>query len=259
MNATLKVLIVDDDRRMVHTLADIVELSGYRSQTAFSAEEALEIVKKEIPDCVLTDVRMPGMSGVELFRELHASFPDLPVVLMTAYAPDEEIASGLDNGALGLLTKPLEITHLLDFLALLARERVVAVVDDDPVFTRTLGEILERRGFRVSQETDPHLALQAITPQVGTLLLDMNLNSMDGSQVVARIRKQHPQLPILLITGYRKEMAAAIEKALELSAFACLYKPLDIPRLLETLDSIWQRRLKKALRGDLRLDKKDSA
>jgi DNA-binding NtrC family response regulator len=259
MKPQLNVLIVDDDRRMARTLADIIELSGYRTLQAYSAEEAQEIVRTETPDCVLTDVRMPGMSGVELFREINVSFPDLPVVLMTAYAPDEEIASGLDKGALGLLTKPLEITHLLDFLALLAKERVVAVVDDDPVFTRTLADILERRGFQVNQEPDPEKVLQAITPQVGTVLLDMNLNSMDGSQVVARIREHHPKLPILLITGYRKEMAAAIEKALELSAFACLYKPLDIPRLLETLDSIWQEHLKKALRGDPQTEKGDSA
>jgi DNA-binding NtrC family response regulator len=254
MKPELNMLIVDDDRRMARTLADIVELSGYRARQAFSAEQALEAVRVDPPDFVLTDVRMPGMSGVELFREIHNLNPQLPVVLMTAYAPDDEIGVGLREGALGLLTKPLEITHLLDFLALLAKERVIAVVDDDVNFSRTLADILTRRGFQVSQVSDPQKVLEAVTPQAGTVLLDMKFSSMDGSQVVERIRARHPQLPILLITGYRREMAAAIEKALELSAFTCLYKPLDIPRLLETLDEVWKLRLKKALRGGQRAE-----
>jgi len=249
MTYKLTVLIVDDDRRMAYTLADILELSCYRAVQAFSAEEAVDAIAREKPDCVLTDVRMPGMNGVELFREIRKTHTDLPVVLMTAYASDDLIEQGLQQGVLGLLTKPLEIVQLLDFLAALARQRCLAVVDDDPEFCRTLADILTRRGFKVKQVSDPHAVLPSISADLQAVLLDMKLNSIDGSVVIRVLREQYPDLPVLLITGYRREMMASIEKALEMNAFACLYKPLDIPQLIFTLDALWQERLKRTLQG----------
>ena len=249
MTYKLTVLVVDDDRRMVQTLADILELSGYLTIQAFSAEEAVESIAREKPDCVLTDVRMPGMNGVELFREIRKTQTDLPVVLMTAYASDDLIVQGLQQGVLGLLTKPLEISQLLGFLAALASQRCVALVDDDPEFCRTLADILTRRGFKVKQVSDSHAVLPSISSDLQAVLLDMKLNSIDGSIIVKELRAKYPDLPIVLITGYRREMMASIEKALEMNAFTCLYKPLDIPQLISTLDALWQQRLKRTLQG----------
>ena len=62
---------------------------------ANSGQQALELARTQPFDCVLTDVRMPGMDGVELHRQLHQVQPGLPVVLMTAYASDEIIRKGL--------------------------------------------------------------------------------------------------------------------------------------------------------------------
>lgn len=249
MTTKLTVLIVDDDRRMALTLADILELSGYRAMQAFSAKEAVDAMAREKPDCVLTDVRMPGMNGVELFREIRKTHADLPIVLMTAYASDTLIAQGLQQGALGLLTKPLEINHLLDFLAALVNQRCVALVDDDPDFCRTLSDVLGRRGFKVRLIADPQAAVQSIDADIQTVLLDMKLDGMDGSTVAKKVRGQYPDLPVVLITGYRREMMASIEKALEMNAFTCLYKPLDIPHLISILDALWQERLKHTLQG----------
>lgn len=123
MKKKLKVLIIDDDQNMAHTLADILSISGYESLEVNSAEQALKVVKEEKIDCAITDVRMAGMSGIELFEEIQKINPNLPVILMTAYAPDEQIRHGLKVGAMGLLTKPLEINLLLDFLSTLPGER----------------------------------------------------------------------------------------------------------------------------------------
>ena len=88
---------------------------------------------------------------------------------------------------------------------------------------------------------------KAITPKVQSVLLDMKLNGTSGQEVLVEIRKKFTDIPVVLITAYRREMSVAIEKALELDAFACLYKPLDIQQLLQTLDNILKNRLKKAL------------
>ena len=247
MRAKLKILIVDDDRNMAHTLADILDISGYEPTAVFSPGEAIRVFKENQVDCVLTDVRMPGMSGVDLFEAIHQIKPDVPVLLMTAYASDDQIQQGMAQGVMGLLTKPLEIAQLLSFLGMLANDHCIAIVDDDPAFCKTMAEILTKRGIIVKLIKDPGQVLEAITPEIQTVLLDMKLNGVEGQEVLAQIRRKYSDIPVVIITSYREEMAVAIEKALELDAFTCLYKPMDIPKLMQTLEAIFQSQLKKLL------------
>jgi CheY-like chemotaxis protein len=247
MNPNLRILIVDDDQRMTRTLADILSLSGHEAISASSAAEAIKLVTDRTFDCILTDVRMPGMNGVEFHQQIRQSHPGIPVVLMTAYASDETIQRGLEEGIIGVLEKPLDMTHLLGFFSSLARQRTIAIVDDDPEFCRTLGDILQQRGFSVAQVTDPHEDVDLIASGSQTILLDMKLNSINGLEVLKSIRKRYPTIPVLLVTGYRDEMAEVVQAALQVNAFACLYKPLEIPDLLEKLRAFQLERLRKVI------------
>ena len=247
MSNPLKILVVDDDRRMARTLSDILNISGYESKEAYSAETAMELILNQPYDCVISDIRMPGMDGVDLFHHIHDRLPDLPVILMTAYASDERISEGVEKGAFGVVTKPLEISQILGFLSALSGERIIAVVDDDPSFCKTMQEILSSRGYRVRTVTQPGDVLDNLDETVQGVLLDMKLNSVGGKEILRRIREKYPDLPVVLVTGYGSEMADAITDALEMSAFICMYKPLDISRLLETLDEIQAKRLKNHL------------
>ncbi len=248
MGPKLRILIVDDDRRMTRTLADIFSVVGHESVEATSGAQALELARTQTFDCVLTDVRMPEMDGVELHRQLHLAQPGLPVMLMTAYAADEIIRKGLDEGVVGVFDKPLDVNYLLGFFASLARSRSIVIVDDDPDFCKTLGEILQQRGFSVAQISDPHVEVESITSEAQVILLDMKLNGISGLDVLRDIRRCCPDLPVLMVTAYRQEMSAAIQAALEINAFACLYKPLEIPTLLQTLADIQLKRLRKAIK-----------
>ncbi|MFM8322834.1 MAG: response regulator [Chloroflexota bacterium] len=247
MTTPLQILIVDDDPRMTHTLADILSLAGHQAVEVSSAELAIEQVRLQDFDCVLTDVRMPGMDGVELHRRLRQARPGLPVVLMTAYASEQTLSQGLDEGVVGVLEKPLDMAQLLSFFDLLSRSHSIAIVDDDPMFCSTLGDILLQRGFKVNLITDPHTDIQHITSKAQTVLLDMKLNSISGLDILKEIRASYPTLPVLLITGYRHEMADIIEAALDVHAYACFYKPLEIGELLQRLTEIRTHRLREAL------------
>jgi two-component system response regulator HydG len=247
MNQKLKILIVDDDHRMTRTLSDILSMSGHTVAEAWSGAEALARINAESFDCVLTDVRMPGMNGVEFHRQLHLSHPGLPVVLMTAYAADEIIRQGLEEGVVGVFDKPLNINNLLAFFSSLASNHIVAIVDDDPAFCKTLSDILQARGFSVLPITDPHVNVESIASDAQIVMLDMKLNSITGLDILKEIRKRYPSLPVLMVTGYRQEMAGSIQSAQEISAFACLYKPLEIPSLLQTLSGLQLARLRNAL------------
>lgn len=238
MKATLHILVVDDDRHMTSTLADILALQGHTVVEAWSGPQALEKARSEFFDCVLTDVRMPGMNGVELHKQLRDLYPDLPVILMTAYAADDLLRQGMEQGAAGALEKPLDFNILLGFFSALRKIRTIAIVDDDPAFCQTLADILKMRGYNVKTVTDPHTQIDQLIEEAQILILDMKLNSLNGFDLLKKVRQQYPHLPVLLITGYRDEMATAVQAALAIDARAGLYKPLVIPELLNVLANI---------------------
>lgn len=248
MTNNMRILVVDDDRRMASTLADILNLEGYQVVQAHSPGQALELARKTPFFCAISDIVMPGMNGADLCDALRQIQPGLMVVLMTAYASEEMTRRGLDQGALAVLEKPLDLTQVLQFLGLLRKQKTATIVDDDPTFCRTLGDILEHRGFLIKCITDPHSVMDELAGDEQVILLDMKLNSINGYDILREIRTRHPNLPVLLVTGFRAEMAPAIEKALAIHAHTCLYKPLVIPELLRTLDEIRAGQLKQALK-----------
>ena len=248
MDQKLRILIVDDDQRMTRTLSDILSMAGHQPVETNSGAHALELARTQPFDCVLTDVRMPGMDGVELHRQLRQNLPGLPVMLMTAYASDAIIRKGLDEGVVGVFDKPLDISNMLGFFTSLAKQRSIVIVDDDPDFCKTLGDILQKRGFSVLQISDPHTEVELMTADAQVILLDMKLNGVSGVDVLKQVRQRYPELPVLMVTGYRQEMMAAIQAALEIHAYACLYKPLEIPTLLQTLADFQRKRLRKVIK-----------
>jgi len=134
----LHILIVDDNPMMTKTLKDIFEIKGYKVQIAHSGVEALDKVVKisfepvsserdEVTcdkpfDCVLSDIKMPDVNGVELYKSIKSSWPDLPVILMTAYSADNLVEEGLKEGVMTVLTKPLDIDSLLNIFSNLRQE-----------------------------------------------------------------------------------------------------------------------------------------
>ena len=249
MSQKLRILVVDDDRRMTRTLTDILNVSGYDAAEAFSGPDALEKVRTLGFDCVLSDIKMPEMDGVELHRRLREVQPGLPVVLMTAYAADDLIRRGMDEGVAGVFDKPLDINQLLGFFTSLSKHRTIVIVDDDEAFCKTLSDILFQRGFKVAQVTDPHVDVAAITTDAQVILLDLKFNGISGLDVLREIRKDNPSLPVLMVTGHRDEMSESINLAMAINAYACLYKPLEIPQLLEMLAHLQKTNLRELIKA----------
>ena len=117
----LHVLVVDDNRPLAENLAEILTDEGCCVRTAFSAEEALGAAAELRPDLVLTDIRMPGMNGIELVQRLAVRAPTAIFLLMTAYTADAVLMSAAQLGLIrAVLAKPLAVDKLL---AMLPRER----------------------------------------------------------------------------------------------------------------------------------------
>jgi two-component system NtrC family response regulator len=102
------VLVVDDEKNYLVVLEDLLEEDGHSVLTASSGEEALNIVRSTPVDTILTDIKMPNMSGIELLHEIQLFDPDLPVILMTAYAEVDQAVEAMKNGALDHIQKPFD-------------------------------------------------------------------------------------------------------------------------------------------------------
>jgi len=116
MSEPTKILVVDDNPPMAKTLEDILAMKGYEVHTAHSGFEALEILRCQKVDIMLTDVIMPDMNGVDLYRETRKTHPRLITFLMTAYSADEIIQKGIAEGIKTVLTKPIDITLFLNLV-----------------------------------------------------------------------------------------------------------------------------------------------
>ncbi len=243
----LCILVVDDEPLMAKTIADILRVKDYDAETAFSGSEAVRKVGLRPFDAVLMDIKMPEVNGVEAFVKIKFIAPELPVVMMTAYSTDALVSQAREQGVLGVLIKPLDFTAILSFLSSLKREHVIFIVDDDYEFCMTLTGILQKRNIKVRYETDPFRVMDGIKPEEDVVLLDMKLNGITGLDVLQEIREKYPYLPVILITGYAGEMGSLVEKGLELSAFAYLYKPLELEKLFSLLEELKREKLRHAL------------
>ncbi|MEF1174901.1 sigma-54 dependent transcriptional regulator, partial [Vibrio sinaloensis] len=124
--AQSKVLIVEDDEGLREALVDTLALAGYEWLEADSAEDALVKLKSNTVDIVVSDVQMAGMGGLALLRNIKQHWPNLPVLLMTAYANIEDAVSAMKDGAIDYMAKPFAPEVLLNMVS-----RYAPVKSDD--------------------------------------------------------------------------------------------------------------------------------
>ena len=113
IHAGATLLVVDDEQSSRRLVTTVLSRSGYRCVEAANASEALAAVDSAPPDLVVTDVTMPGGSGLALVRSLRARHPDVAAVMVTGHAEQAVVDEALDAGVYGYLTKPFDVNALL--------------------------------------------------------------------------------------------------------------------------------------------------
>lgn len=110
------ILIVEDDAGLREALLDTLVLANYRVMTAECAEEAMQLLSEQKVDLVVSDIQMREMSGLVLLKQIKAKFPQLPVLLMTAYATIDDAVQAMRDGATDYLSKPFAPEVLLNLV-----------------------------------------------------------------------------------------------------------------------------------------------
>jgi len=106
------ILIVDDDRAVATAFQQFLGFEGHECRLASNAQDALQLIDERKPNLVMMDVRMPGIDGLQALEQIRAGFPDVYVVIMTAYGSSQTSIDAIRNGAFDYLTKPLDLDQL---------------------------------------------------------------------------------------------------------------------------------------------------
>lgn len=106
------VLIVDDERSMRDFLKILLEKEGHKVAIAESGHKALTLLNSQAVEVIVSDIRMPGMTGIELLETVKGKFPDLPVIMITAFASPDDAVLAMKNGAFDYITKPFNVDEI---------------------------------------------------------------------------------------------------------------------------------------------------
>ena len=116
-----RILIVDDDEVSCRLFAEVLEGEGHEVHQARSGEEALDRLRKESYDLLMADVRMPGITGLDVTRAMRQEQPSLPVIVMTAFGSIETAVEAIHEGAYDYVSKPIRPDVLAAALAMAPR------------------------------------------------------------------------------------------------------------------------------------------
>ncbi len=234
-------LVVDDEPSLRITLAANLEDAGYDVIESPSADAALAVLAaRDDIALVVSDIRMPGMDGIELNRRVKAVRPGLPVVMMTAYTAEAQVEQALAGGAFTVVHKPFDTAALLRIVARALTKPVVLIVDDSLSDREGLVETLAACGCRTACVAGAAEALAAVASEtVDVAVVDLVMPDKDGVETLEELHRAQPGLPVLMMTGY--SVPQLVRRAAERGTVACLRKPFDIRQLLRVIAEVRAR------------------
>ena len=128
-----RILVIEDEKEMVRGLRDILEFEGYEVFSAETGKEGLEAIARKEPDCLILDLMLPDIGGLEVCERIRARGLGTPILMLTAKAQEYDKIRGLKAGADDYLTKPFAVGELLARVMALLRRRGVYARDEDVV------------------------------------------------------------------------------------------------------------------------------
>ena len=240
MNDRPKVMVLDDDEGVRVTLEGIIEDEGYDVVGAPDGYQAIELAKETPFALNFMDVKMPGINGVETYREIKKISPGSVVVIMTGFSIEELVKTALKEGAYAVIYKPVAMEQIIEIMRAVLRTTFVLVVDDRAADRDTPHAIFEDIGYKVYEAWDGRQAIStAIERHYDVIVMDIRMPGMDGFTTFEEIRMIDPLVKVIFITGYDLESPA--RDALLNGAYTVLTKPVDPEEMLALMSSITAR------------------
>ena len=227
-------LLADDNRALADNLAEILRDDGAEVAIANDGADALRLLSSTTFDALITDMRMPVLSGAGLIKALRGVDPGLPVMVMTAYAGESDLEDALHSGVLAVLPKPVPIAHLLSLVQGARRNGLVAIVEDDVSLCNNLAEALRDRGFTAVAASSALQAARLADVRPFVAVVDLKLPGTRPGALLEYLAGHFPLLPLLVMSGY-PDLAPGVAGITVREHFT---KPFSTEVLLATIERI---------------------
>jgi len=236
------VLVVDDLRSIRLTLGGILEDEGYNVVLAENGYQAIEMAKQTPFDLIFMDIKMPGINGVQTFREIKKINPEAVVIMMTAYSVEDLVREALEEGAYAVVYKPFDIEKIVSIIESALQKTLILVVDDSFTDRETLKTILEERGYGVVTASSGAEALAMVKEKrFDIIFLDVRLPDIDGVEFFEQVKAIDPEVAVIMMTGYSE--AELMQKVISHGAYTCIYKPFNVDKVVSLVGELsWWRR-----------------
>ncbi|HEU4405955.1 MAG TPA: response regulator [Polyangiaceae bacterium] len=220
---------MDDEEGVRASLAANLELEGYEAVEASDGVEAVAAFRRRPFDLVITDVRMPKMNGVEAFREMKRVRPEVPVVMMTAFATEGLLEDALVEGAFAVVYKPFPMRQIFRLVAEGVRRPAVLVAGAGAA---ELAAALSARGLRARAAGDLAGAAEAAGDDVDVCVLDLDAGAGALAAQAALGRRGRP---VSLIAVASEAPPESIHRFMSGGGYACLRRPHPLGELVRAV------------------------
>jgi DNA-binding NtrC family response regulator len=227
-------LLVDDNAAFAENLAEILRDAGHEVVTANGGEAALKAARSRRFDALVTDMRMPVMSGAKLVHEIRRGDPQLPAIVVTAYTGEDDLVAARNEGLLAVLPKPVPVQRLVELLGHARRDALVALVEDDAALADNLCEALRDHGFSAVSARSISDAERLGDVRPFLALVDRRVPGGPDGQAMHLLARRFPDLPQIVITAFAEGMSE--------SGATVFAKPFDTAALLRAIERIHQQR-----------------
>jgi two-component system, NtrC family, response regulator HydG len=236
MVGSLHILIVDDDTDNANSLAELFEIEGHTVSIVHSGEDAIRAYLNRNYDLAFMDVMMPGKNGVESFLEIRKLKPHAKIIMMTGYSVEQLLQQAMENGALGVLTKPMEPAKILDMIndvgptgIVVAQSSGIGVADKMKVALLSAGR--ECRLVHDGEDVKPgHIGNSG-----EVLIYDLHRPLIDTVGVYTEMKRRGVCGPTILLTDTDIETEDPHDLFRDFRATGILNKPFDPDHLLSQL------------------------
>ena len=260
-NSLIRLLLVDDEEEFLVATSQALGRRGFVVTVAPNGVTALDLVKKKTFDVIVLDVKMPDISGPDVFDQIRNSLPEIPVILLTGHPSVADAFTTSKRGIAAYISKPVDMDELANRARKVIAETkgkaadgeannnagegigplTVMIVDDETDLLESLQRVFIRRKINTLIADSGPKALEMLKEElVDVMVLDVKMPGMDGLEVLRRVKEKHPYLQVIMLSGH-PSVEAALE-GVKLGASEYLKKPADIDELIATITRLYKQR-----------------
>ncbi len=232
------ILVVDDPYGAPMMPEGILADEKYHVVTVADGYQAIEAAKQANFDVIFMDIEMPGVNGVQTFREIRKIDAGVTVIMMTASSVEDMLKETMEEGGYAIAYRPFDIDNIIKVIVESLRgRRLILMIDRQFGDREALRVMLENRGYRVAAAGDITEAARMVHAKHHDIIfLGVHWPDISGYQTFEMVRVIDPRVVAIMMTGYSEE--ELVSKTIENGAYTCLYKPFDMEKMMECVETL---------------------